>query len=163
MKVNYQLPASRVSGFGYSLGLGLVAMVVALWVFVVFAPSVGSLLAALMGAGMVFGANTVTYSWPVSGVTAPTAAQSRTHQSIVATITGDGAATSFTMTHNWHLSTAELAAGWPIVVRTELLAAGYTAAITVTSKATDTVVFGNTAFSGAGLQITLLRPWTALR
>jgi Fe-S cluster assembly scaffold protein SufB len=122
------------------------------------------LVAALTaGSTILFGLNTVTYEWPVAGVTAPTAAQSRTHQTVSAIITGDGAAVTFTLTHNWGLSVAELAGGFPWVNYEQLLASGYTAAPLITSKNTNTVVIGNTAFAGAGLRVTLFRPWTPTR
>lgn len=137
-------------------------LAVGVGVFVALGPSL--VMAGLAGAGtLLFGVNTVTYETPVAGTTAPTATQSRTHQSLSAIITGDGAATTFTVTHNWGLSTAELAAGFPFVTLEYLLAAGYTAASLITSKTTNAVAFSNTAFTGAGLRVVLARPWTPLR
>lgn len=107
-------------------------------------------------------ANTVTYEYPVTGVTAPTAIQSRAHQQVAAVITGDGAATTFTVTHNWGLAAALIAANFPMVEYEYLLAAGYTAAALVSSKAGgNAVAFTCTAFTGAGLRVRLLRPWPA--
>jgi hypothetical protein len=80
-----------------------------------------------------------------------------------AVITGDNAAVAFTITHNWGLTTAELAKGYPFVDSEIILAAGRTAAEIITTKTANTVVFSNTAFLGAGLRIRLSRPWSALR
>lgn len=106
--------------------------------------------------------NTVTYNWPasVAGTTvAPTANQARLAQQVAATITGDGAATSFTVTHNWGLSAGQLASGvFPEVTFEILLAAGYTAAPLVGSKTANAIAFTNTAFTGAGLLVRVKRP-----
>jgi hypothetical protein len=163
--ISYRLPAARGSR---SLFFGLVLILIALAslpaaVGLVATHHTPLLVAIVSGLGLLFGANTVTYETPVIGVTAPTAAQSRTHQMVSAVITGDGAAVAFTLTHNWHLTTADLAAGYPAVELEYLLAAGYTAAALITSKGTDTVVFSNTVFTGAGLRVRLLRPWSAMR
>jgi len=144
------------------LAAAVLTLTVGVGAFVALGPSL-LVAAAAGGATILFGVNTVTYEWPVAGTTAPTATQSRTHQTVSAIITGDGAATTFTVTHNWGLSTAELAAGFPWVNDEQLLAAGYTAAQLITSKTTNAVAFSNTAFTGAGLRITLFRPWTPTR
>jgi hypothetical protein len=128
-----------------------------------YASGVSLPLLALGASAVLFGVNTVTYTTPVAGVTAPTATQARTHQLLKATITGDGAAVTFTVTHNWNLSAALLAKGFPLVYYEYLLAAGYTGAPLITSRTANTVVFSNTAFTGAGLVVTLSRPWSALR
>ena len=108
-------------------------------------------------------ANTVTYENPISGVTAPTAIQDDTHQQLSAVITGDGATLTFTVTHNWGISAADLTLGYPEVEYEYLLAAGYTAAALITSKTTNAVAFSNTAFTGAGLRVRLKRPWSPTR
>lgn len=135
------------------------------FVVCVAAAALGHPLVSLLGfSGILFGVNTVTYEYPVTGVTAPTAAQIRTHQQLSAVITGDGAATTFTVTHNWGLNATEIANGWPEVEYEYLLAAGYTAAALITSKAGgNAVAFSNTAFTGAGLRVRLKRPWTPSR
>jgi len=117
----------------------------------------------LASMGILFGLNTVTYEYPVAGTTAPTASQSSRKNEISAVITGDNSATDFTVTHNWGLSAAELADGWPRVNIEYLLAAGYTAASLITSKTANTVVFSNTAFTGAALRVRLERPHTIVR
>lgn len=120
-------------------------------------PSLSAL--ATSGVAFLFGLNTVAYEAPVTGATAPTAPQSRTHNVISAIVTGDGAATSFTITHNWGLTTAQLAAGaFPLVEYEYLLAAGYTAAALVNVKSTNAISFTCTAFTGAGLRVRISRP-----
>jgi hypothetical protein len=110
---------------------------------------------------MLVGVNTVTYEWPITGVTAPTAKQSFNHQQVSAVITGDGSATTFTVTHNWNLPAAYYTSnGWPEVEYEYLLAAGYTAAAIISSKTANAVAFTCTAFTGAGLRVRLKRPWT---
>lgn len=109
-------------------------------------------------------ANTVAYEYPVVGATPPTAAQIRTHQTLSCVVTGDGAATTVVITHNWGFSTAELAEGiCPEVSFEPILASGNTAAPIVTTKATNTLTLTVTAFTGAGLRVRLARPWTPLR
>lgn len=107
-------------------------------------------------------ANTVNYTNPATGATAPTAVQSRTHQSIKATVTGDNSATTITITHNWGISTAQLALGFPNVQYEEILASGYTAAPIITGKTANAVTFSCTAFTGAGLVIVVERPFSML-
>jgi Fe-S cluster assembly scaffold protein SufB len=145
------------------LALGLVAIVGAvLFQHFHLAHAAGMLLASGVGS-ILFGVNSVAYETPVTGATAPTATQDRTHQSLSAVVTGDGAATTFTITHNWGLSAAELTASWPFVEYEYLLAAGYTAAALISSKTANAVAFTCTAFTGAGLRVRLMRPWTPLR
>ena len=114
------------------------------------------------GLSVVVGTNTVAYEYPVTGATAPTAAVMSKHQSLSAVVTGDGSATTFTIVHNWGLSTAQLADAFPWVEYEEILAAGYTAAPLVTTRNANNVVFTCTAFTGAGLRVRLQRPWSAL-
>jgi hypothetical protein len=120
--------------------------------------SVASMLASV--ATLVFGANTIAYEWPsATGATPPTGPVMSEHQQMSAIVTGDGAATTFTITHNMNISAADLTAGFPEVPPPEvLLAAGYTAAPVITSKTANTVVFSNTAFTGAGLRVRVIRP-----
>ena len=163
MKVEYELSVpvkERLLAVVAVVSLLAVAAALVAWLHPAHAPGVVALLASL---AVAFGANTVTYETPVTGVTPPTALQARTHQQISAVVTGDGAATSFTLTHNWGLSAADLAAGWAEVELEYLLAAGYTAAALITSKTANTVVFSCTAFTGAGVRVRLKRPWTPTR
>jgi Fe-S cluster assembly scaffold protein SufB len=119
----------------------------------------GSLL-AMAGSLILFGVNSVAYEWPITGATAPTAQQSRNHQQVVAVITGDNAATTFTVTHNWGLTAAELAALFPEVDYEAILAAGNTAAPVVSARNANSVDFTCTAFTGAGLVVRIRRPHT---
>jgi hypothetical protein len=60
-------------------------------------------------------ASTVTYAYPVSGTTAPTATQSAAVNSLTAQVNfGDGDTTA-TVTHNWGLTTAQANNQWPWV------------------------------------------------
>ena len=113
-------------------------------------------------------ANSVAYEWPITGAVAPTAAQSRTHQMISAVVTGDGATTTVTITHNWNIPTVQVNNGpytgpMPEVYFESLLAAGYTAAplITNVNKTANAVTLTVTAFTGAGLRVRLKRPYSA--
>ncbi len=107
-------------------------------------------------------ANTLNYTNPATGATAPTAVQARPHQTMKATVTGDGAATTITFTHNWGIPAASLALGFPNVQYEQILAAGYTAAPVITGKTANAVTFSCTAFTGAGLIITVERPFSML-
>lgn len=113
--------------------------------------------------GLALGLNTVAYEYPVAGATAPTLAQSSRVNAVSAVITGDGAGTTFTVTHNLNISTADLAKGFPYVDTEVLLAAGNTAAAIVTTKTANTVVFTCTAFTGAGLRVRVQRPNSLVR
>ena len=163
-QVTYESIAKPRSGRSIALFIGLAFL--ALVLAAAFAHTnpqfMPTVIAVLMGAG-VLGLNTVAYEYPVSGATAPTASQMRTHQSMSAIVTGDGAATTFVITHNWGLSAADLTNGFPWVQLEILLAAGYTAAPLVTTKATNSVTFTCTAFTGAGLRVRLERPYSMLR
>ena len=162
--VTYDALPQKVNA--WSRGRVLFALAVCFIAVAIVALTMGAhpaaiLITALTGAG-IFGINTVTYETPVAGVTAPTAGQSRPHQTVGATITGDGAATTFTVTHNWNISAANLAKGFPFVDTEVLLAAGYTAAVLVTTKSANAVVFTCTAFTGAGVRVRIQRPFSML-
>jgi hypothetical protein len=107
-------------------------------------------------------ANTIAYEATptgyAGGATAPTAAQAAQFNELRGVVTGDGATASITFTHNMGISAADLARGLPHVDSEILLAAGYTAAAFIASKTANTVVFTNTAFTGAGLRIRVSRP-----
>jgi hypothetical protein len=70
-------------------------------------------LLAVLGAGLAFGAVTINWTWPATGTTGPTAAQVGNQDSVKATVTTDGAATTFTLTHNLNISAADIANGFP--------------------------------------------------
>jgi hypothetical protein len=169
-QVTYEIPAPLVDHakrrFQMCLLIGF--LVVASAVGMMFAIDSGSYGARAVGLflastlSVLVGVNSVAYEYPISGATAPTAAQIFKHQSMSAIVTGDGSATTFTITHNWNLSTAQLNNGWPWVQLEVILAAGNTAAAVITSKTANTVVFSCTAFTGAGLRVRLERPFSAL-
>ena len=139
--------------------VGAIAFCVAAAFMLHFGVKGASGLALASLGSLLFGLNTVAYETPVVGATAPTAIQSRTHNQVTAIVTGDGTATSFTITHNWALTTAQLASGaFPRVEYEFLLAAGYTAAALIASKTANTVTFTCTAFTGAGLRVVIWRP-----
>lgn len=110
-------------------------------------------------------ANTAAYTFPVSGATPPTAAQSKKKNHVIAVITGDNSATTFDVTHNWNISAADLAAGFPKFNIEPILASGITAApwVAVAGKTANTVTFTCTAFTGAGVRVVLERPYSAAK
>jgi hypothetical protein len=161
--VTYEDPAGkqkRRRRLVVALSFGALAIVAAFALVVTghASPSLASVLAGL--GSILVGANTIAYEWPsATGATPPTAPVMSKHQQMSAIVTGDGAATTFTITHNMNISAADLTAGFPEVPPPEvLLAAGYTAAPVITSKTANTVVFSNTAFSGAALRVRVIRP-----
>lgn len=164
-QVTYEVPAPARRRVLLALELAAVVAVVlvAAVMWLGLGDHVVTVLSLLAGSGILFGVNTVTYETPVSGVVAPTAAQSFNHEQVSAVITGDGAATTFVVTHNWGLSAAELAAGWAEVELEYLLAAGYTAAALISSKTANDVQFTCTAFTGAGVRVRVKRPHTITR
>lgn len=109
--------------------------------------------------------NTVAYTFPVAGASAPTAAQSKKKNHVIAVVTGDNSATTFDVTHNWNISSADLAAGFPKFNIEPILASGITAApfVTAANKTANTVTFTCTAFAGAGVRVVLERPYSAAK
>lgn len=105
-------------------------------------------------------ANTVAYENPVAGATAPTAAQSKNANTINAVITGDNSATSFVVTHNWNLSTAQRAKGFPVVQFEALANGGYAANPFVASQTANAITFTCVAFTGALLRVRISRPFS---
>lgn len=104
--------------------------------------------------------NTVTYEAPVSGTVAPTAAQSKNKNTVSAVVTGDGVvtSTSIVITHNWGLTAAQLAQGFPQVVVENLLVGGQAGNPIVAAKAANSVTLTVVAFTGAALRVRLQRP-----
>jgi len=111
---------------------------------------------------------TVTYTYPVAGATAPTAAQmgnaNIVRAGIIATADGDTVAT---VTHNMALSVAELAAGQPEVVFTGTLSQALTAlsSWTLTTKTTNAITLTKLVSTGSGnaasqLDVVIRRPHT---
>lgn len=108
---------------------------------------------------------TVTYKVP-AGTVAPTAQQAFGHSRLVATVIATADAdTTITITHNWGLTAAELAAGQPDVSIALLTAAGVLSAPTVTTYGTNTVVLTKSTAVGSGaapaqIQVVLTRPFS---
>ncbi len=165
--VLYETEARKTREFSRLRVFLAVAAVMCLAVAIAFVTGAthghGVVVTALLSLVGLFGVNTVTYEAPVAGTTAPTAAQARTHQSLQCTVNGDNSATTIVVTHNWGLSAADLAAGYPFVDTEILLASGNTAAALVTTKAANSVTLTVTAFTGVGLRIRLQRPFTQIR
>lgn len=105
-------------------------------------------------------ANTVTYKTPTPGITPTTALVAKKKNKTIAIITGDGAATTFTITHNWNVSVADRAAGFPIFSVQNQGAGGAAGNPFFASQTADAVTFTCTAFTGALIQITLDRPFS---
>ena|ERR1700688_605820 len=106
-------------------------------------------------------ANTIAFEYPVVGASAPTAAQMRTHQQMSAIVTGDGAATTFTINHNFGIPAGRIGP-FPEVIFESILPAGITAAPVITTKTANTVVITVTPFTGAALRVRIRRPWSGL-
>jgi len=58
---------------------------------------------------------TVTYKWPVAGLTAPTAAQMFGHNELIAEVAPALYDTAIVITHNMNISAADRASGFPEV------------------------------------------------
>lgn len=105
---------------------------------------------------------TVTYSWPVAGIVAPTALQ--TEDLVVADVLADNNAdTDAVITTNMGLSAADLAAGRPAVVIEPLRASAQASLWYVLAKAANSVtitkapgVGGDAA--GAQVRVHITRP-----
>jgi len=108
---------------------------------------------------------TVTYTYPVAGVTAPTAVQALAVNTIVATVEGADADTATLITHNFLMSTADLAFLFPTVVVRQ--SASGTAASTVIIALTNSVAITFTKATGAGNSgtwvVTITRPHSITR
>lgn len=107
----------------------------------------------------------VTNEWPLPGGTIntailPTAQTMRAHQQMTVLVTGDGGHFTFTVNHNFALSAAQLADGFPESSTEAILAAGITAAPIVTTKTANTIIYTCSAFTGQGLRVRIKRPWS---
>lgn len=97
------------------------------------------------------GAVTVTYEYPVAGVTAPTQAQEALLSAVLANVIATADAdTTATITHNMQLTAAQLAAGQPWVTLEPLLAAAQISLWFVSSKTANTVVLTKATTAGSG-------------
>jgi hypothetical protein len=124
----------------------------------------GKVLNVICGLGFALGTVTVTYQYPVAGVTAPTTAQGLKSNTCRGTIakSADGDTTA-TITHNMGISTAALALGQPEVTLTGLLVQATLSLpfITYTSGNVVTVTMQTTATSGTAnpqIQFFIRRP-----
>lgn len=106
----------------------------------------------------------ITYNYinPATGATPPTAAQAAKHQTIVATATGDSSLTSFTITHNWNLSTAQRTAGFPLVTFTFANHADAVSGIFLASETANAMTFTCLATLGT-VQVALSRLFSMLQ
>jgi len=107
---------------------------------------------------------TVTYEWPVAGITAPTTTQMSKRNIVTATVikTADGDTTA-TVTHNLQLTAAQLAAGFPKITLTPLLLLFYTtlpfvASVTATTAVITMATTGGTGNASAQFRVTVERP-----
>jgi hypothetical protein len=74
---------------------------------------VAHLVSLFSTSGILFGAVTFNWLWPATGAAGPTAAQVQNQNSVIVDVTTDGAATTFTVTHNLGISAADIALGFP--------------------------------------------------
>lgn len=144
--------------------LGMAALVFLAALCVAFlAPDLGTVSRVLAGGCLLFGV-TVTYAYPVSGITAPTASLMK-HRSLltVVVIMADGDATA-DVTHNWGLSVAELADLFPIITW-EYVTPGAAATVLTFARLTNKITITKAAGVGSGstFAVTLMRPHTIIR
>lgn len=109
--------------------------------------------------------NTVAYVYPVAGATPPTALEAKNKNEIVVDVTGDNSGTTIAVTHNWAISAADLANGFPEWSAEPLLTGGQAAALfrTQANNLTNASTFGCTAFTGAAVRIRLRRPMSLVK
>lgn len=109
----------------------------------------------------------VTYKAPVSGTTPPTVAQARSASILVAEVSAADGDTSTPITHNWQLSSAELAKFYPVVSIRPGTGMASTLSITTLVALTDSVSVTFTKPTTAGSAgtwiVTLIRPHTLIR
>jgi hypothetical protein len=107
---------------------------------------------------------TVTYTYPVAGATAPTAAQTRNRSMITGTIIMADGDTQAVVTHNWGLSAAELTDRFPLA-KWDYVTPGTAPALISWSRATNTVTFTKATGTGTGatFEFNLQRPHSIIR
>ena len=117
-----------------------------------------------MALGIIGTVGSVAYADPVIGVTAPTAAQASQAQSITAVVTFVDGDTIATITHNWGLTSAQLAKLRPWVTHYYTMGPGVFPQLAfVLGTNTVTINKGSTAgTSGGTLNVVLQRPWSPL-
>jgi hypothetical protein len=107
--------------------------------------------------------STVTYTNPVGA--APTAAQALLSNTIVASVVFADADTTATVVHNFNLTAAQLALGFPIVSFNFSVAGTLAVNYSVTVGATNVVIAKASTSTGSGstLAVAIARPWSALQ
>lgn len=109
-------------------------------------------------------ATTVTYAYPVSGTTAPTAAQSANCNMVTATVFAADADTTAVISHNFSLSAAQLASLWPVV--TIATAGGGTPSpLYSMARAANSITLtkqSTAAGSGGTVEVTIQRPFSSI-
>lgn len=145
--------------------LGMAALVFVAALCVAFlAPDLGTMSRVLAGGSLFAFGLTVTYAYPVAGLTAPTASLMK-HRSLLTAVVimadGDAAAV---LTHNWGLSVAELADNFPLVTW-NYVTPGAAATVLSVTRATNTLTLTKAAGVGSGstFEVTLMRPHTIVR
>jgi hypothetical protein len=120
-----------------------------------------AILWALTSLSVLAGAVTVTYKTPVSGLTAPTAAQVYGLGLISAVLEIGDTDTSAVITHNFGLDANELASRFPIVVMNPTAGGTVFPQFTI-AKATNSVTLTKASASGTGgsFDVFILRPHT---
>jgi hypothetical protein len=145
--------------------LGLAALVFCFSLCVAFlAPDYGTLSRVLASGGLLLFGITVTYAYPVSGVTAPTAGQTLRKNLVTAVVIIGDTDTTTVVTHNWGLLASELADRFPIIVW-NYVTPGTAPLLLSFSRATNAVTVNKPSAvgSGATFEISLLRPHTIIR
>lgn len=106
----------------------------------------------------------VQYLYPVSGSVPPSAAQSRDKNLVICNLVGNGGTGQFIVEHNWNLSAAELASGFPLVSiefqDEEPLPNTWSI---LGRNANVVVVLLEPAFFGPGRKLTVSRPHSMVR
>jgi hypothetical protein len=111
---------------------------------------------------------TITYQYPVAGTTAPTAAQMLNKNTVRATVIATADAdTTATVIHNMGLTAAQLAAGQPEIILTQILSQALTAlsAWVVSAQAANSITLTKLTSTGSGnaspqLEVVIHRPHT---
>lgn len=107
--------------------------------------------AVCVGVAMLGATVTIGYTYPVAGVTAPTAGQAANCNMVCGTIIADADGdTTATVTHNMALTAAQLAAFTPLPAIYAVTAAGRISAWIPTSLTANACVYTKTTTSGSG-------------
>jgi len=114
---------------------------------------------------------TIAYLNPVTGATAPTAAQSLLSSEVIADVTATSDAdTTATITHNFGSTAAELANGFPVVSVVPILSQALTtlSAWAVTAIATNSITLTKLTSTGSGnaaaqIRVSIRKPHSLVR